>query len=61
MDGPIRPTPSFLLQLPFISMHCSATCKDPKYIPPSPWRFLSTLVKKQCPGHFLGKHAPLFM
>ena len=34
---------------------CSPTRKDPKYIPPSPWRFLSMLVKKQCPGHMPGK------
>ncbi|KAJ1059444.1 hypothetical protein K5549_015750 [Capra hircus] len=34
---------------------CSPTRKDPKYIPPSPWRFLLMLVKKQCPGHMPGK------
>ncbi|KAM7241224.1 hypothetical protein CapIbe_007796 [Capra ibex] len=34
---------------------CSATRKDPKYIPPSLWRFLPMLVKKQCLGHIPGK------
>ena len=34
---------------------CSATRKDPKYNPPSPWRFLSMLVKKQYLGHIPGK------
>ena len=29
---------------------CSTSHKDPKYIPPNLQRFLSTVVKKQCPG-----------
>ena len=33
----------------------SATRKDPKFISPSPWRFLSMLVKKQYLGHIPGK------
>ena len=49
VDGPIGSTPSFLLQPRFISV-CSVARKDRKYIPPSPWRFVSTVVKKQCPG-----------
>ena len=32
---------------------CSTSHKDPKYIPPNLRRFLSMVVKKQCPGQHL--------
>lgn len=46
-------------QVYYFFVLCWAARKDPKYIPPSPWRFLSMVVKKQCRAGIAAKHAPL--
>ena len=51
---PHTANPIFPVTAPiYFCVLCSATRKDPKYIPPNLRRFLSMVVKKQCPGQHL--------